>query len=80
MRRLVILGWLALTGCSTAPVAGLLDCVAPAKHDRGADQPRGLEAPDVLPRPPRDLGPRSVDPLPPPTGLSDPVPPASRGF
>jgi len=70
MRRLILPACLALlTGCSNAPIAGFLDCVAPVR-----DRPRdGRTTPDVRPpigRP--DALPPGTDPFIPPVG---PLPP-----
>jgi hypothetical protein len=61
---------LILAGCSTAPVAGALDCLFPSKAGRNPDYP--TRPPDFDRIPPPDLGP--PDALPPPAGLSDPLP------
>jgi hypothetical protein len=65
MRRLLLLALVGLaSGCSNAPVAGFLDCVAPA---RGGDA--GREA--VMPR----IRPPGTEPLPPPAATNDVLPP-----
>lgn len=70
MRRVVpFLVVLGLTGCSNAPLAGLLDCVAPARPVTGVrpEPPR-----DTRPPAPRPRTPASDDPFLPPLGPSQP--------
>lgn len=70
MRRFVCLLPIVLAGCSTAPIAGFLDCVAPsrARSDRGAGE--RIPPPNVFERgPDRDSRPA----LPPPS-----LPPAVK--
>jgi len=55
-RRLLLLGFALLPGCSNAPVAGTLDCLFPSRL-RSAGGPAELER---LPAPSRP-----VDPVPP---------------
>ena len=67
MRRVLLLGLIAFaSGCSNAPVAGLLDCVSPIRGNRNEDG-RGPVVPEIRPenRPPRP----SSDGLPPPSDL-----------
>jgi hypothetical protein len=65
MRRLVPVLLAFVTGCSNAPLAGLLDCVAPAR----GGPPAADRGPPVLPdtRPPLPRGdlPPADDRLPP---------------
>lgn len=66
MRRLVpFLVLVGLTGCSNAPLAGLMDCVAPARPASGA---RPEPPPDTRPPAPRPRPPASDDPFLPPVG------------
>jgi len=73
MRRLLFLGVLFLTGCTTAPVTGLMDCFAPSRPGKDGDYP-----PRPVERPPQK------DPMPdrlPPPEVSRPapdVPPPAR--
>jgi hypothetical protein len=83
MRQLVGATLIILSGCSTAPVAGLMDCVFPSKADRTPLPPRDRDpfrdGPDwnSIPPPPV-LGPSSrVEPLPPPVGMNAPVAPTT---
>lgn len=75
MRRAAVLGLLLLTGCSTAPIAGTLDCFFPS---RGSGPERPDRGPDITPRDrePPERAPR--DRFPPPT-LDEPLEPADRG-
>jgi hypothetical protein len=61
MRRVVVFAFFLLTGCSTAPVAGFMDCVLPTKS---ASEPEVPPLPDRSRIPPPDLD----DPIPPPRG------------
>jgi hypothetical protein len=64
MRRLVCLLPVVLAGCSTAPIAGFLDCVAPsrARSDGSGDR---IRPPDVFePGRDRDRLPPPPSPLP----------------
>ena len=66
MRRLVPAAVLLLTGCSNAPLAGLMDCVSPARGGPGAGPPPGPVVPDTRPPVPRnELPPPAGDFLPP---------------
>lgn len=55
MRRIILFGVLFLTGCSTAPVTGLMDCFSPSKSGSNPDypaKPSDRESlPDTLPAP-----------------------------
>lgn len=57
MRRCFPIVVALLTGCSTAPLAGFLDCVAPSRA-KLLDEPR-INPPGLPPRP----APRGGDPL-----------------
>lgn len=61
MRRVIVFAFLLSAGCSTAPVAGLMDCVLPSKSTSEPDLPRLPDRPRI---PPPDLD----DPIPPPRG------------
>ena len=63
MRRLPAVALIVfLAGCSNAPVAGFLDCVAPAKGGPPDTAPAPI-VPDARPRPPADvLPPAELDP------------------
>lgn len=86
MRRFLFLGVLFLTGCSTAPITGLMDCLAPSRA--GSDPnypPKPVDRdplPERLPDPelPTRVTPTSRTPaaeLPPPkTGPSERIPTA----
>jgi hypothetical protein len=67
MRRVLVPILLACSaGCSNAPIAGFLDCVAPSRG--GTDRPRtdsGPVVPDVRPRTPGG----QPDALPPPVDV-----------
>ena len=65
MRRRILFLSLILfaSGCSNAPLAGALDCVAPARGNR-ADGNRGPVVPEI--RPPNN----STDGLPPPAEIA----------
>jgi hypothetical protein len=49
MRRWLLIGCLAVCGCSTAPLADFLDCVCPAKTGGGGASP--VKGPGVAPAP-----------------------------
>jgi len=55
MRRFMLFGVFFLTGCSTAPITGLMDCFSPSKTGSNPDYPpRPTERdpfPDRLPPP-----------------------------
>ena len=72
MRRVLFLSLFALTGCSTAPVAGLLDCFAPGHYepDKDKDVPRRPRDDGEGPAPP-GVYPRDESRIP---RLNDPVP------
>lgn len=53
-----------LTGCSNAPIAGFLDCVAPSQVERPNNTPVNPAPPPEAPLPPGELGP----PIAPPVG------------
>ena len=70
MRRVILLSLFATTGCSTRPVAGLLDCFAPGHYESDKDVPRrprddgdGPAPPGVYPRDEARI-PRLNDPVP----------------
>ena len=58
MKRAIVVAILAcVTGCSNAPIAGLLECVLPSKPaEPRLDIPRGPGGPDDR-IPPAELGP-----------------------
>lgn len=69
MRRLPAVALvLFLAGCSNAPVAGFLDCVAPAKGGPPDTAPAPAVPGTRPPQPPTDV-------LPPPADLGPPVTP-----
>jgi len=75
MRRLALLILVICTGCSTAPLAGFLDTVAPAKprfdRDLTPTSPR-----DPFFNPPPGTGPSTVPPVTIPPTSSGSAPPA----
>lgn len=70
MRRVLVCALLAcLTGCSNAPIAGLLDGIGPT---RGRPDPPHGDPPPVVPDVrPRDTGGKG-EPLPPPAEIGVP--------
>src|SRR5262245_49810129 len=69
MRRVLFLALLALAGCSTAPVADLLDATNPGRStpSRSTSQPRDPGPPEeLLPHPPPRRGdvPPTLPPVP----------------
>jgi len=76
MRWVVLLGALACAGCSTAPLAGFLDTVAPAKV-RLEPVPDGPVADPFLAPPRGPTGPPTVPPVTiPPTSSNTVAPPS----
>jgi hypothetical protein len=78
MRRIPAVALLAfLAGCSNAPVAGFLDCVAPSRAGSAGNRGPGPVVPNVgpavTPTPPQPQPPS--DTLPPPAEIFPPVGP-----
>jgi hypothetical protein len=76
MRRLTGLGLLLLTGCSTAPIADMLDFFKPGRLERGNTQPYGGVC---IPQGGSIGGPSVVTPPPAPPGGLPPAPPGGTG-